>query len=439
MLEYIQFDEGRIRTTSSYTTFLLADEIQYEYYLKDHLGNVRMVVEKDEATGELIVSQENHYSPYGLKLEGYINNTSIASNPNPYGFGGSEIESALNTWHLHYRMYDPAIGMFWQVDPAKHAYNMIGQYSWPFNDPANFTDPLGAEGEGCNDISSWQLYGDILEITGTSSGSFVSPMTYDDVLSYIEGEDLNHVQEEINLNNVYASNEGGEQNLWNNVNASNEELQEKKEITLLINTGHNKRFFREVLNKKIWKSVHNTDQKSFSEIKTEVEQIKKHYEIKDVLILDHGSLVENEDPNSKEFGSKVKFGKDFPVTTNSVESMDKFAHFINDLNYKGRCVLASCFSKRLGEELSTRINGKFFAPGVVDLLVLTTGEEKASFIRGGEWEYGKVFPFRFYNYGQKTFKKGDQEYVIRGEIELRSNGIKFTTNPIKVKKENDDK
>ena len=144
MLEYIQFDEGRIRTTSSYTTFLLADEIQYEYYLKDHLGNVRMVVEKDEATGELIVSQENHYSPYGLKLEGYINNTSIASNPNPYGFGGSEIESALNTWHLHYRMYDPAIGMFWQVDPAKHMLNMTSPYMYVHGDPANFTDPLGA-------------------------------------------------------------------------------------------------------------------------------------------------------------------------------------------------------------------------------------------------------------------------------------------------------
>ena len=175
-LEYIQFDEGRIRTTADMTTATATGSIQYEYYLKDHLGNVRMVVEKDEATGELIVSQENHYSPYGLKLEGYINNTSIASNPNPYGFGGAEVESALNTWHLHYRMYDPAIGMFWQVDPAKHAYNMIGQYSWPFNDPANFIDPLGAEGEYTFPV---------VEIEGTPSGSYDNaPMTYDDILDH---------------------------------------------------------------------------------------------------------------------------------------------------------------------------------------------------------------------------------------------------------------
>ena len=43
---------------------------QYQYFLKDHLGNVRVVFTKDETTGEALVLQENHYYPFGMKFLG---------------------------------------------------------------------------------------------------------------------------------------------------------------------------------------------------------------------------------------------------------------------------------------------------------------------------------------------------------------------------------
>jgi len=61
-LQYILFNEGRIvRTGSSY---------RYEYFLKDHLGNTRMVVTPDgtDADTRPDIVQTADYYPFGMNF-----------------------------------------------------------------------------------------------------------------------------------------------------------------------------------------------------------------------------------------------------------------------------------------------------------------------------------------------------------------------------------
>jgi len=59
-LDFIGTSEGRI--TGSGGSF------SYEYFLKDHLGNVRVIF-GDDGNGEAQILQEDHYYPYGMISE----------------------------------------------------------------------------------------------------------------------------------------------------------------------------------------------------------------------------------------------------------------------------------------------------------------------------------------------------------------------------------
>ncbi len=70
-LEAIYHAEGRITTINS--------ALRYEYALKDHLGNTRIMYCDKNGDGIITqssvqesneVTQENHYYPYGLGVEG---------------------------------------------------------------------------------------------------------------------------------------------------------------------------------------------------------------------------------------------------------------------------------------------------------------------------------------------------------------------------------
>ena len=54
-------------------------------------------------------------------------------------------ELNLGTYDFHARMYDPAIGRTFQLDPLGEKYYDFSSYSWAANNPLRFIDPTGME------------------------------------------------------------------------------------------------------------------------------------------------------------------------------------------------------------------------------------------------------------------------------------------------------
>ena len=78
-LKEIAHEEGRILATTT--------GFEYHYYLRDHLGNVRVEFKQD-AYGEAAITQENHYYPFGMRFSGEV----FANNDNDFRYNAEKPE-----------------------------------------------------------------------------------------------------------------------------------------------------------------------------------------------------------------------------------------------------------------------------------------------------------------------------------------------------------
>ena len=97
----------------------------YYYYLKDHQGNNRVVINSSGTVQEV-----NHYYPFG--------STFATSNVQPYKYNGKELDTkaGLNWYDYGARHYDATLGRWFVADPL--AEKMYGWspygYCWPKGD-----------------------------------------------------------------------------------------------------------------------------------------------------------------------------------------------------------------------------------------------------------------------------------------------------------------
>ena len=117
-------------TEAGYLT--LADS-KYHYYLQDHQGNNRVVIDQNGT-----VEETNHYYPFGGV---FANSTSVQ----PYKYNGKELDTkkGLNWYDYGARHYDAAVGRFATVDPMGEEDSQTSLYSYCLNNPVNFIDPSG--------------------------------------------------------------------------------------------------------------------------------------------------------------------------------------------------------------------------------------------------------------------------------------------------------
>lgn len=153
-LSFVLTDEGRAlpSTTASGTVFT------YEFNVKDHLGNVRMVLKED---GTML--QENHYYPFGLVMKGLGTNAVASlkdktSPKNNYLYNDKELQTDfdLNWEDYGARMLDVSIPGFGTMDPHAESYYSISPYAYCGGNPISRVDPTGMDMVGADGLTNEQ-------------------------------------------------------------------------------------------------------------------------------------------------------------------------------------------------------------------------------------------------------------------------------------------
>jgi RHS repeat-associated protein len=122
--------------------------IAFQYYVKDHLGNVRVVFDEKGA-----ILQKNDYYPFGLAIDRNtpVQTPAARNEVNRYSFLGKEMQVATGYMDLQARFYDPTTGRFMQVDPATELQESQSVYQYGWNNPILRSDPNGTYPDGPGD------------------------------------------------------------------------------------------------------------------------------------------------------------------------------------------------------------------------------------------------------------------------------------------------
>ena len=145
-LQFFHTPEGYVEpiNASNYASLF-----RHTFQYKDHQGNIRLSYKDlNQNTGAISLSivEENNYYPFGLKHKGY--NGAVNGADYPYGFQDQEETNdpfGFNMIEFKYRMHDPAIGRFIQVDPLAKDYVYNGTYNFAENKVIQFNELEGLE------------------------------------------------------------------------------------------------------------------------------------------------------------------------------------------------------------------------------------------------------------------------------------------------------
>ena len=143
-LKAINHAEGRVTFESG--------KQHYQYILKDHLGNNRLLYEDinnngiPEVPNEIV--QEDHYYPFGMAMSGPW--MSIAGKDgSAYRYNGKELNEDLGLYDYGARWYDPAVARFTTIDPLASEMPSWSPYNYTFNNPIKLVDPDGRAPQSC--------------------------------------------------------------------------------------------------------------------------------------------------------------------------------------------------------------------------------------------------------------------------------------------------
>ena len=115
--------------------YISLSDKKYHYYLQDHQGNNRVVVDKDGN-----VKETNHYYPFGGVF-------ASSQNVQPYKYNGKELDTkkGLNWYDYGAREYDAVLGRWHVMDPSSEKYYGVSPYTYCNNNPVKNVDLDGRD------------------------------------------------------------------------------------------------------------------------------------------------------------------------------------------------------------------------------------------------------------------------------------------------------
>ncbi|MDP2722135.1 MAG: RHS repeat-associated core domain-containing protein [Bacteroidales bacterium] len=140
----------------------------YEYFVKDHLGNTRVSFNQKGT-----ILQDNSYYPFGMDMGEsltYMDNTAIE---NKYLYNGKELQDDFGLGWYDYgaRMYDEQLGRFHTSDPLAEKYSFQSPFVYGANNPVRFIDFMGMNAE-IPDEYEFDSKGNVKNVKTTDTDSF---------------------------------------------------------------------------------------------------------------------------------------------------------------------------------------------------------------------------------------------------------------------------
>ena len=130
----VVYENGMQKLLLTDAGYITLSDKKYHYYLQDHQGNNRVIVDQ---TGQK--KEVNHYYPFGGTF------ASADGNVQAYKYNGKELDTkkGLNWYDYGARQYDAALGRFTAVDPLTEKYYEMSPYTYCGNNPIKYIDPTG--------------------------------------------------------------------------------------------------------------------------------------------------------------------------------------------------------------------------------------------------------------------------------------------------------
>ena len=128
----VVYENGTQKRMLTETGYVVLTDSKHYFYIKDHLGNIRVVADEDGSAKE-----QNEYYPFGLNY--------TATTYQPYKYNGKELDTkaGLNWYDYGARHYDAALGRFLTVDPLAEKMGAWSPYGYCLNNPMKYVDKDG--------------------------------------------------------------------------------------------------------------------------------------------------------------------------------------------------------------------------------------------------------------------------------------------------------
>lgn len=132
----VVYENGVPKTLLVEGGYVSLNDNKYHYFIQDHQGNNRVVVDADGQVEEV-----NDYYPFGGLM------ASSSGDVQPYKYNGKELDrkGGLDWYDYGARMYDAALGRWHVVDPMAEKYYDWSPYTYCLDNPLKYIDSDGKQ------------------------------------------------------------------------------------------------------------------------------------------------------------------------------------------------------------------------------------------------------------------------------------------------------